>query len=144
ASERPAESSAEEPGPSTQVRGGDETILVVEDEPSLRDLAHLILHDCGYNVLAAGSGVEALTVWQRNDQRIDMLLTDMIMPDGLSGKDLAESLLALKPKLKVIFTSGYNVEDMGAEHGNGNDFKYLQKPYSRFTLAKAVRDCLDA
>jgi signal transduction histidine kinase/HAMP domain-containing protein len=142
--ERPAESGEEDTTPSTQVRGGSETILVVEDESSLRNLAHLILQDCGYNVLEAASGVEALTVWQRHDQRIDLLLTDMIMPDGLSGKDLAESLLALKPRLKVIFTSGYDIEAIGAEHGNGNEFKYLQKPYSRFTLAKAIRDCLDA
>src|SRR5439155_22893699 len=70
------------------VRGGHETILVVEDEPVLLDLAQLILQDCGYRVLDASSGVDALTVWQRHQGAVDLLLTDMIMPDGLSGKDL--------------------------------------------------------
>ncbi len=106
--------------PVTQVRGGGETILVVEDEPVLRDLAQLILQDCGYRVLQAGSGVEALTVWQKHQGAIDLLLTDMIMPDGLSGNDLAESLLEHKPALKIIFTSGYNVEDLGGDPSQKN------------------------
>jgi CheY-like chemotaxis protein len=128
----------------TPVRGGNETILVVEDEPVLRDLAQLILQDCGYRVLDASSGVEALTVWQQHQGVIDLLLTDMIMPDGLSGKDLAESLLGFKPGLKVIFTSGYNVEDIGADLPGRQVARFLQKPYSRSTLAQAVRECLDA
>jgi signal transduction histidine kinase len=130
--------------PTTQVRGGGETILVVEDEPVLRDLAQLILQDCGYRVVQAASGVEALTVWQNNQGGIDLLLTDMIMPDGLSGKDLAESLLDNKPALKVIFTSGYNVDDLGTDFLRKNASHFLQKPYTRVTLAKAVRDCLDS
>ncbi len=130
--------------PTTQVRGGGETILVVEDEPVLRDLAQLILQDCGYRVVQAGSGVEALTVWQKHQGAIDLLLTDMIMPDGLSGNDLADSLLGHKPGLKVIFTSGYNVEEFGDAAASKNGTQFLQKPYSRFTLAKAVRDCLDS
>ncbi len=125
------------------VRGGHETILVVEDEPVLRDLAQLILQDCGYRVLDASSGVEALTVWQRQQGAIDLLLTDMIMPDGLSGKDLADSLLAVKPKLKIIFTSGYNVDEIRADRANNGSCRFLQKPYSRSTLALAVRECLD-
>lgn len=126
-----------------QVRGGGETILVVEDEPVLRDLAQVILLDCGYRVLQAESGVEALTVWQKNQGAVDLLLTDMIMPDGLSGRDLAEALLGQKPELKVVFTSGYNVDDLSADFSGKNGFHFLQKPYSRLTLAKAVRDCLD-
>src|SRR5581483_167820 len=126
------------------VRGGHETILVVEDEPVLRDLAQLILQDCGYRVLDASSGVEALTVWQRQQGAIDLLLTDMIMPDGLSGKDLADSLLAVKPRLKIIFTSGYNVEEIRADRANNGSCRFLQKPYSRSTLALAVRECLDS
>jgi signal transduction histidine kinase/CheY-like chemotaxis protein/HAMP domain-containing protein len=145
ASLTPAEAPAEtSPSLARQVRGGSETILVVEDEPVLRDLARLILQDCGYRVAEAASGVEALTVWQRNQGKIDLLLTDMIMPDGLSGKDLAESLLIQKPRLKVIFTSGYNVEEFGADPSFRTGSRFLQKPYSRSTLAHAVRDCLDA
>jgi signal transduction histidine kinase/CheY-like chemotaxis protein len=144
ASSRPHEEPAETVTPATQVRGGGETILVVEDEPVLRDLAQLILQDCGYRVLQAASGVEALTIWQGNQGGIDLLLTDMIMPDGLSGKDLAESLLDNKPALKVIFTSGYNVDDLGTDFLRKNASHFLQKPYTRITLAKAVRDCLDS
>jgi signal transduction histidine kinase/CheY-like chemotaxis protein len=129
--------------PTTHVRGGGETILVVEDEPVLRDLAQVILLDCGYRVLEAASGLEALTVWQKYQGAVDLLLTDMIMPDGLSGKDLAESLLGYKPTLKIIFTSGYNVDDFGGDFIQRNGSHFLQKPYSRITLAKAVRDCLD-
>ncbi|HWY77991.1 MAG TPA: ATP-binding protein [Verrucomicrobiae bacterium] len=143
ASNKTAAESSEIPATAKTVRGGHETILVVEDEPVLRDLAQLILQDCGYRVLDASSGVEALTVWQRHQGAIDLLLTDMIMPDGLSGKDLAESLLANKPKLKVIFTSGYNVDEINADVGTTAGTKFLQKPYSRSTLALAVRECLD-
>jgi signal transduction histidine kinase/HAMP domain-containing protein len=128
--------------PATALRGNGETILVVEDEPVLRDLAQLILQDCGYRVVQAGSGVEALTVWQKHQGAVDLLLTDVVMPDGLSGKDLAESLLGYKPSLKVIFTSGYNVDDLGTEITPRNRSQFLQKPYSRFTVAKAVKDCL--
>ena len=74
---------------------------------------------------------------------VDLLLTDMIMPDGLSGKDLAESLTSNKPRLKVIFMSGYNVEEIG-EVPQKNGSRFLQKPYSRSTLAQAVRECLDS
>ncbi len=116
---------------------------MVEDEPVLRDLAQLILQDCGYRALRAGSGVEALTVWQKHQGAIDLLLTDMIMPDGLSGNDLAESLLEQKPGLKIIFTSGYNVDDLGGDPSLKRGSRFLQKPYSRSTLAKAVRECLD-
>ena len=129
--------------PTTQVRGGGETILVVEDEPVLRDLAQVILQDCGYNVVQAASGVEALTIWQQQQGHIDLLLTDMIMPDGLTGTDLAESLTGHKPELKVIFTSGYNVDDLGGDFIKKNGSHFLQKPYTRITLAQAVRNCLD-
>jgi len=66
------------------------------------------------------------------------------MPDGLSGRDLAESLMGYKPALKVVFTSGYNVDDLVSEIAPSNKSHFLQKPYSRFTVAKAVKDCLSA
>jgi two-component system cell cycle sensor histidine kinase/response regulator CckA len=140
---RPAEDQTEIFTPATALRGKGETILVVEDEPVLRDLAQLILQDCGYRVVQAASGVEALTVWQKNQGAIDLLLTDVVMPDGLSGKDLAESLIGYKPTLKVVFTSGYNVDDLGTEFIQYNQSHFLQKPYSRYTVAKAVKDCLN-
>ena len=85
ASSEPVKAVAAEPFPAAQVPGGHETILVVEDEPVLRDMAHLILQDCGYQVLEAGSGAEALQVWDRHPGRIDLVLTDVVMPGGMSG-----------------------------------------------------------
>ncbi len=126
-----------------QIIGGFERILIVEDEPVLRDLAQLILQDFGYKTSAASSGVDALQEWQRDGKDYDLLLTDMIMPDGLSGKELAASLLEQKPGLKVLFTSGYNVDELSGNKGGKREGNFLQKPYSRADLAKAVRQSLD-
>ena len=120
-------------------KGGKETILIVEDEPVLLDLAILILREQGYRVLQAKSGVEAVQVWQRESNTIDLILTDMVMPEGMSGKELAARLRLQRPELKVICVSGYSVEDI-----NQNDLVFLQKPYTRSSLAKTVRDTLDA
>jgi signal transduction histidine kinase len=125
------------------VRGGQETILVVEDEPVLRDMAHLILQDCGYHVLEADSGAEALRVWERNSDAIDLVLTDMVMPGGVSGRDLATRLLANHPELKVIFTSGYNIEEVNTDFFHRRGAAFLRKPYTRIDLAKVVRESLD-
>jgi signal transduction histidine kinase/CheY-like chemotaxis protein len=125
------------------VRGGNETILVVEDEPVLRDMSHVILQDCGYQVLEAGSGAEALQVWADNADRIDLMLTDVVMPGGMSGRDLAVKLLASHPSLRIIFTSGYNVEESSPDLVPQGGLAFLQKPYTRTDLAKAVRECLD-
>ncbi len=122
----------------TPMRGGKETILVVEDEPVLRELAFMILSECGYRVLQAGSGVEALQVWENECANIDLLLTDMVMPEGMSGKDLAAKLRLTRRDLKVICVSGYSVDDL-----NEASMIFLQKPYTRSALAKVVRDCLD-
>ena len=123
----------------TPTKGGKETILIVEDEPVLLDLAILILREQGYRVLQAKSGVEAVQVWQLESNTIDLLLTDMVMPEGMSGKDLAARLRLQRPELKVICVSGYSVEDL-----NQKDLVFLQKPYTRTSLAKTVRDTLDA
>jgi CheY-like chemotaxis protein len=131
-------------GPSQAIKGGKETILVVEDEPALRDLAHTILMNCGYHVLQAGSGPEALRVWQQHENSIDLVLTDMVMPEGMSGMDLAQRLNSLKPGLKVVFASGYSMDEMETGFIIKGGSAYLQKPYTHLTLAKAVRDCLDS
>jgi two-component system, cell cycle sensor histidine kinase and response regulator CckA len=134
----------DKPAPAAaEVRGGTETILVVEDEPVLRDMAQVILQECGYRVLEASTGVEALQVWSQQDGPVDLLLTDMVMPDGISGMELAQRLLSHKPSLKIIFTSGYNVDELDTDFIRKGGATFLQKPYTRFTLAKAVRQCLD-
>jgi signal transduction histidine kinase/CheY-like chemotaxis protein/HAMP domain-containing protein len=121
---------------------GQERILVVEDEPVLRELARAILESCGYEVLEAGSGPEALVVWTEHGPGIDLVLTDMVMPDGMSGLDLAQRLVQDRPTLPLIFASGYSMEEMDTSLFQKGSV-YLQKPYTHFSLAKAVRDALD-
>jgi len=143
ASAVPVESASRQSSAAT-IQGGHETILIVEDEPVLRELAQLILKSCGYNVLEATSGVEALSICERRPEPIHLLLTDMMLPEGLSGRELAGQLLVKQPKLKVIITSGYTVDETGGEKLPKDGYKFLQKPYNHLTLAKIVRETLDA
>jgi len=125
-------------------RGGNERILVVEDEPELRALVRDILRQYGYKVFEASSGPEALRLWEEHWQEIDMLLTDMVMPGNTTGLELAEILKGRKPELKVVYTSGYSVEmidNKGEIFQRGKNF--LQKPYQPLALVQVVRDCLD-
>ncbi len=124
------------------VPGGDETILVVEDEPALRELVQEILQKKGYRVLDASTGVKALKVWEEHKDEIDLLLTDMMMPEGVSGRELADQLLLDRPNLKVIYTSGYSLDVVSPEF-NIQDTIFLQKPYHPETLAQTVWDCLN-
>jgi two-component system cell cycle sensor histidine kinase/response regulator CckA len=142
-STKPVPTKASTVAPTAPVQGGQETILIVEDEPVLRQMAHAILEDCGYDTLEAASGPEALDVWERHRDRIDLVVTDMVMPEGVSGMDLAEQLLAAKPSLKIIFASGYSMDDIDTAFVRKGRAGFLQKPYTHVTLAKAVRDCLD-
>jgi signal transduction histidine kinase/CheY-like chemotaxis protein len=123
--------------------GGNETILIVEDEAMLRELAREILADCGYHILEAVSGREALAVWQRHNGKIDLLLTDLVMPEGISGLELAEHLITVAPELKVVFMSGYTSDDIAAELAHRANTSFIQKPYGHGELVKVVRDCLD-
>jgi two-component system, cell cycle sensor histidine kinase and response regulator CckA len=84
-----------------------------------------------------------LPVWQQNASGIRLLLTDMVMPGRLNGRELAEKLLSENPDLKVIYTSGYSVELLGTGLTASKDFVFLQKPYRPDALAQIVRDCLD-
>jgi two-component system cell cycle sensor histidine kinase/response regulator CckA len=132
-----------EKSPEPKIRGGTETILVVEDEPPLRALVRNVLQRYGYKVLEAGSGVEALPLWREHQSRIKLLLTDMVMPHGLSGRELADKLLLENPQLKVIYTSGYSLDVVGTDMVLREGLNFLQKPYHPRKLAQAVRDCLD-
>ena len=126
------------------VRGGTETILVVEDEALVRELVCSVLARHGYRILQAESGVKALEVWKASREQIDLLLTDLVMPDHLNGRELAERLCAERPRLKVILTSGYSTDVVVKDSALHNGLNYLQKPYHPRKLALAVRDCLDA
>jgi two-component system cell cycle sensor histidine kinase/response regulator CckA len=125
------------------LRTGRETVLVAEDEDALREMVVSVLRIQGYTVLEASSGRQALEVWERAGHPIDLLFTDMVMPGGIMGSELAESLLAQSPRLKVIYTSGYSPGMAGRDCSlNGRNF--LPKPYSIGKLAHFVRECLDS
>ena len=141
ATDRPMHCAHKDPSPA-KPRGGNETILLVEDEPVLRELARVILHDYAYRVLEAATGVEALKVFELHCDEIDLLFTNIVMPEGIDGLELAEQLKAKKPNLKIIYTSGYTSDAIGtASELSGASF--LQKPYSPPRLAQVLRECLD-
>ncbi|MHC5034561.1 MAG: ATP-binding protein, partial [Planctomycetota bacterium] len=124
------------------VPSGSETILLVEDDPQVRELAHRVLQEQGYTVLEASNGEEALELLTSHTGPIDLLLTDVVMP-GMSGKALADQLLRTQPDLRAIFMSGYTDEAI-AHHGVLDpDVAFLQKPFSPTILARKVRDVLD-
>jgi CheY-like chemotaxis protein len=123
---------------------GTETILLVEDEPALRHLAQSSLQIQGYNVLLASNGHDGLRVAREHKGApIRLVITDVIMPK-MSGKVMAEWLNTTYPNLKVLFTSGYTDDDI-AHHGVLNKgIEFLSNPYTRATLARKVREMLDA
>jgi two-component system cell cycle sensor histidine kinase/response regulator CckA len=125
-------------------RGGTETILVTEDEPAVRSLIRATLEHAGYHVLEAGNGVEALQVWQEHRQSVALLLTDLVMPAGMTGQQLAQRLRADNPNLKVIFTSGYSVGIAGGEIKLLGGENFLQKPFPPEQLLRIIRQNLDA
>ena len=134
---------APEPAAPEELPAGSETILLVEDEPMVRNLTVEVLKDCGYNILEAENGVEALEICERGDCRIDLLMTDVVMP-RMGGRELAEKIIAACPETRVLFTSGYT-DDAVVRHGVieiGTNF--IQKPFSPTALASKVRSVLDS
>jgi signal transduction histidine kinase/CheY-like chemotaxis protein len=126
------------------VPGGNETVLVVEDEPQLRALIRQTLSRLGYKVIEAEHGPKALDLWRKNKSEIRLLITDMVMPGGMSGRELARQLLAERPELKIIYTSGYSPDlfDKDFEIREGDNF--LAKPFQVQRFAETVRHRLDA
>lgn len=127
----------------SKTAGGKETVLLVEDETPVRELAAAVLRRLGYRVLQAASGKEALEVWQWHAPKISLLLTDIVMPDDLTGVELAKILCAQNPQLKVIFASGYSDASEWQHLPVSVKSLHLQKPYHPKTLAKALRELLD-
>ena len=127
----------------TTVRGGNETILLVEDDFLLRPSTVKVLSQLGYRVLAATNGDEALEIWTRHRGEIGLLLTDLILPGGINGKDLGQRLLRENPKLKVIYTSGYSTEVIGGNGAFEEGVNFLNKPFQTQKLAQTIRLHLD-
>ena len=125
------------------VRGGAETILLVEDEPALRKLGINLLKRLGYTVLDAPTAVVALEIWKSQRDQINLLLTDLVMPDGMSGQELAAQLLQDRPQLPVIYTSGYSAEIAGKDFPLKEGVNFLAKPFNPVTLGEVVRQSLD-
>ena len=124
-------------------RAGAETIMVVEDEPDLLELVVQVLEARGYTVLGAGSGKQALEQWSQRDHDIDLLLTDMTLPDGMTGFKLAEQLRIEAPALRVIYTSGHAAGVPGTQLADVEERQFLAKPYRPSKLIEIVRNCLD-
>jgi len=121
---------------------GSETILLVEDDETMRALTRRLLVARGHTVLLASQGEEALRLAQRHDGRIHLLVTDVVMP-GMSGRDLADRIVALLPGTKVLYLSGYT-DDAIVRHGVLEPgVAFLQKPFTADALARKVREVLD-
>ncbi|MBI5802067.1 MAG: PAS domain S-box protein [Verrucomicrobia bacterium] len=123
---------------------GTETVLLVEDEPALRDFIRRSLTRLGYHVLVAASGPDTLPVWQEHRASVQLLVTDMVMPGGMTGLELAARLRQDRPDLRVIYSSGYSPDLFTGKIELKEGLNYLPKPYSMAALGKAVRAALDA
>ena len=119
------------------------TILVVEDEADLLLISTEALTMLGYRVLGAADGHEALDLWEQHQSAVDLVLTDVRMPKGINGLELAETLLKSKPTLKIIIMSGYSMDIVKGGMPEGSSYTFLAKPFNLQGLADTVRNCLD-
>ncbi|MDO8794850.1 MAG: response regulator [Vicinamibacterales bacterium] len=132
----------DQPITTESIAPGDETILLVEDERALRLVATRILTKAGYNVLAAGTGEEALLVLERHDGPVQLLLTDVVLP-GISGRELANRLAEAHPEIKVLYTSGYTDDAILRRGVLDKGTHFIAKPYTVAALTRKVRDVLE-
>ena len=139
----PSAPPAEAALPATTVNGGSETILLVEDDDAVRGSIRRCLSQLGYQLLEAASAAAALQTWQQHRDRIDLLLTDLIMPGGQTGKELGEQLQQEKPALKVIYVSGYSADIFTRDVPQAPGVTFLAKPFRTQALAESVRAALD-
>jgi len=103
----------------------------------------MILCEKSYRVLAASNGAEALDLWKQHQAEIHLVLTDLVLPGGMTGKDLGQRLVQEHPQLKVIYTSGYSADVVGRDFPLAEGVNFLNKPFQTQTLAQTIRNCLD-
>lgn len=127
-------------GPQTASPGP--TVLLVEDDTAVRNLVTRLLKMHGYRVVSAESGRAALPLWERHRNEIDLLLTDVVMPDGVSGRELAQRCQAENPRLQIIYTSGYNVELSTDKGWLREGIHFVQKPYRPEQLLQLIAEVL--
>ena len=121
---------------------GSETILAVDDDPAMLELVGEVLTPLGYNVLFAATGEEALQVAQTGTEKIDLLLTDVVLP-GIKGQELAEKILTSDPHICVLFMSGYLCPSMAYNESEKKVEAFVQKPFAPNTLVRKMRKLLD-
>jgi two-component system cell cycle sensor histidine kinase/response regulator CckA len=128
-------------GADARASGGAETILLVEDENGVRELAHEVLAECGYTVIDAANPGEALLIGERHEGCIDLLVTDLMMPQ-MSGRELADRLAPLRPDMKVLYMSGYADAAVVHQAGLEPTMAFLAKPFATAALTAKVRELL--
>jgi CheY-like chemotaxis protein len=129
------------PAPESLPHGG-ETILLIDDENAVRTITGRLLQRLGYRILEAENGVAGLALWEKQREQIHLVLTDIVMPDGMSGYDVAEKVYALKPDARIVFFSGFNREANTGRINLIEGKNFLQKPFSGEALARLVRHAL--
>ena len=122
---------------------GTETILLVEDDQAVQMMANIALTRLGYRVMVASNGHEALNLWEAHKTEIQLVLTDMIMPEGLSGRDIARRFKKESPEIKIIFMSGYNAEIDSHDFSKNEGDLFLGKPFEIHVFAAMIRKSLD-
>ena len=123
--------------------GGSETILLVEDDPVVLEMVSEILRQSGYMVLTAASAPQALKTWEKFGRLIDLLLTDVLIPCRSTGLELARKFQQSKPKLKIVFTSGFGPEICAGDPAMASGW-FLPKPFSQAALLRIISNCLKA
>ncbi len=134
---------AVEQGSAKGIRGGTETILLVDDAAPLRRLTRRLLEDCGYTVLDSGDPAQALRIAAAHPGPLPLMITDLFMP-GFSGSVLAGKLAAVRPETKVLYASGYSDDSIVQLGVRGRDYGFLEKPFTRDDLLRKVRELLDS
>ncbi len=124
-----------------EIKGGDETILIVEDEKDILEMMSEFLSELGYDVITAPSAEEAMEKIE-GISRVDFLVTDVILP-GKKGPDLAKTIKVIYPQVKILFISGYPEDRLSAQAVFEGEINFLSKPFAPFSLAKKIREILD-